>query len=363
MGKKWVSTGLPVKGNNKRQAKEAMKQIISTYEENFKIALNGEDMLFSAYIRAWLDNKKDKIELSTWEGYDMYISKHIFPYFEDLKITLRELRPIHFVEFYDYQYRQGRCDGKGGMSVRSIRSYSLLIKESLDQAVIEERIMKNPASSVKLPKQEEKRQVAVFLDADEANRLLKAFRGHPLQVLIYVTLYYGLRRSEVLGLKWSAVNFKENTISICHTIVKNVTTVAKNKTKTAASNRTYTLLPEIKDLLIQLKNQKELQRRVCGSEYTNSDYIFTWPDGRLYRPDYVTRAFQNVLRKNGIPKMRFHDLRHSTASILYDKGWELKDIQTWLGHADIETTGNIYTHISHSREHKLARDLEHTFSL
>ena len=92
------------------------------------------------------------------------------------------------------------------------------------------------------------------------------------------------------------------------------------------------------------------------------NYIFTWKDGRPYQPNYVTKEFQKVLARNNFPKIRFHDLRHSCASILYDKNWQLKDIQTWLGHANIETTGNIYTHISKSRKEILAKDLENTFS-
>ena len=100
-----------------------------------------------------------------------------------------------------------------------------------------------------------------------------------------------------------------------------------------------------------------------GSEYEESAYIFVWPDGHLYRPDYITRSFKKVLAYHGLPDMRFHDIRHSTASILYDAGWELKDIQEWLGHSDIETTGNIYTHISKIRKEKKGMELAGTFRL
>ncbi|MBR1779439.1 MAG: tyrosine-type recombinase/integrase, partial [Clostridia bacterium] len=97
-------------------------------------------------------------------------------------------------------------------------------------------------------------------------------------------------------------------------------------------------------------------------EYKKNNYVFTQKDGRPYQPNYVSIEFKKVLAKNNFPKMRFHDLRHSCASILYDKNWQLKDIQTWLGHSNIETTGNIYTHISKSRKEILAKDLENTFS-
>ena len=228
--------------------------------------------------------------------------------------------------------------------------------------MIEELINKNPALRVPLPKGKEK-QPRLFLNALQANKLLELFRDHPLQPLIYMTLYYGLRRGEVLGLKWSAIDFKNDKIKINHTVVKHTTIVAKDKTKTEASRREYVLLPEIKAVLLNLKKESQKNKKIFGKTYQNNDYVFTWPDGRLYRPDYITSAFQKVLAKNNFPKMRFHDLRHSCASILYDKGWELKDIQTWLGHADIETTANIYTHISKSRKEFMAKDLEHTFAM
>ena len=114
---------------------------------------------------------------------------------------------------------------------------------------------------------------------------------------------------------------------------------------------------------MEVKATQEENRKLFGDTYRESDYVFTWPDGRLYHPQCVTDAFQKVLRDNGLPKMRFHDLRHSTASILYDKGWDLKDIQIWLSHADIETTGNIYTHITNLRKNILTKDIENPFHL
>lgn len=125
----------------------------------------------------------------------------------------------------------------------------------------------------------------------------------------------------------------------------------------------YDLLPEVKEILLQLKEDMEERKRLFAKSYIDTDYVFVWPNGKPYAPDYITRVFQRVLKKNHLPKMRFHDLRHSTASILYDKGWDLKDIQEWLRHADIETTGNIYTHISQLRRHSMAKDIENTFKL
>lgn len=162
-----------------------------------------------------------------------------------------------------------------------------------------------------------------------------------------LALYYGLRRSEVLGIKWSAVDFDRNTLTICHTVVKNTSIVCKDSTKTEASRAVFQLLPEVREMLLDLKSKAP----------EDSEYICVWEDGRLMRPDYVTRGFQRVLKRNGLPKMRFHDLRHSTASILFDRGWSLEDVKNWLRHTDIETTSNIYLHYGRGRKILIAHDL------
>ena len=359
---KWISTGLPVKGN-KRKATEFLNKIMAEYEAK-ETQPNTDDILFTDYLLQWLEKKRSKIDPITWQGYRIYVEKHIVPFFESKRLKLSELKPRHISDYYDYKFTSGRLDGKpGGLAVRTIKSHSLIIKEVLDDALVKEIITKNVAAKVPLPKQKNKIKKETFLNTEEANQILSIFKGHHLQPLIYVTLYYGLRRSEVLGLKWSAIDFKNDKIKINHTVVKHTTVVAKDKTKTEASRREYILLPEIKAVLLNLKKEAQKNKKIFGKAYQNNDYVFTWPDGRLYRPDYITSAFQKVLAKNDFPKMRFHDLRHSCASILYDKGWELKDIQTWLGHADIETTANIYTHISKSRKEFMAKDLEHTFAM
>ena len=359
---KWIKTGLLAKGN-KRKAEQLLRNALKEYEGS-EALLTAPKILFTDYMQRWLDRKKEQVELSTWESYSVYVGKHIIPYFLQLNLTLDQIKPAHISDYYDYKLKSGRCDKKpGGLSPRTVRSHSLIIKEVLEDAVIRELIPRNPARHVPIPKRERKEQKGVFLDAKQANRVLEAFRKHHLQSLVYVTLYYGLRRSEVLGLRWSSIDFENNTLRIEHTVVKNLTVVEKDTTKTASSNRIYALLPEVRELLLELKEKREENRALFGNTFQESDYVFTWPDGRRYHPQCITDTFQKVLREHGLPHMRFHDLRHSTASILYDKGWSLKDIQIWLGHADIETTGNIYTHISNLRRNTLARDLENTFQL
>jgi integrase len=358
---KWIALGLPTK-NNKRKAEAMLDEIKAEYEE--KYSTPGGDVLFDVYVREWLERKKPFIELSTWEGYQIYAERHIIPYFKPLKLTLRNLRPQHIRDYYHYKFTNGRLDGKpGGLSIPSIKKHSIVIKEVLNDALVSELVIRNVAEGVKLPAKDVSTRERTFLTSDDANLVLKAFDKHPLQPLVYVTLYYGLRRSEVLGLRWSAVDFERGTLSVNHTVVNNRTIVMKDTTKTKSSYHTYRLIDDVRKVLLDQKARQEANRKEFSTSYIDSDYIFTREDGSLFRPDYVTRGFQNVLKKHGFPKMRFHDLRHSTASILHDKGWDLKDAQSWLRHSSVEMTGDIYTHIAESRKSKMAAELNSTFTI
>jgi len=291
---KWIATGYETKGN-KKKAEAKRDEFIEQYKyleynENCK-------PLFVEFVNEWLCNKKNKIERSTYEGYQSYIDCHITPYFEPLNFHLDEITPKHIKDFYEIKFKGGRCDSKsGGLSIRSIRKIGAVLKQVFKEAVITEQITRNPAIGIPYPTNEKPEFKGSFLTSDEANKLLQAFSGHELQAMVYVTLYYGLRRSEALGLRWQAVDFEKNTLTINHTVVKMMTIEYKDKTKSKTSNHTFMLLPEVKELFLKMKKQQDKNRRIFKKSYNESDYIFKWQDGKEYRPDYVTRAFQRVLK-------------------------------------------------------------------
>ena len=303
------------------------------------------------YLSEWLVTQELALRRSTYESVEIYITRHLMPHFAGK--DLADLKAIDIQNYAKTKLTNGRLDRKpGGLSLVSVRKHISVFKQALNDAVLRGYIPINPASVIRLPRNRHKLSArAVLLTAEDAQRVIAAFAGHNLQPAVVLTLYYGLRRSEVLGLKWSAVDFQKDTITIRHTVVKNRTIVANDTTKTESSHRTYQMIPEVKEQLLRL-----YQDRPCGSEYIN-----VWPDGRLMRPDYVTRGFQRVLRSHGLPVMRFHDLRHSTASILFDRGWSLEDVKNWLGHADLETTSNIYLHYNQNRKVLLAGSLAGIF--
>ena len=180
-------------------------------------------------------------------------------------------------------------------------------------------------------------------------------KDDPLELPILAAAFYGLRRSEVIGLKWSAIDFERKTICINHTVVQTTLNgrtkiIQKDGTKTVSGCRTLPLVPSFEKLLCKVKETQIQNRQYCGTAYCKDylDYICVDPAGHLLRPNFVTQHFSLLLERNGLKKIRFHDLRHSCASLLYANGIGLKEIQEWLGHSDVGTTSNVYTHLDYS---------------
>lgn len=159
----------------------------------------------------------------------------------------------------------------------------------------------------------------------------------------------------MVGLKWSAINFDNNTVTINHTVTAcNIdgmsVQTAKDSTKNKSSMRTLPLVPAFKTRLMALKVQQEYYQQICGRSYDWRywDYVCVNEMGTLLSPNYISAAFPKLLEKNGLRKIRFHDLRHSCASLLLANNVPMKQIQEWLGHSDFSTTANIYAHLDYS---------------
>lgn len=151
-------------------------------------------------------------------------------------------------------------------------------------------------------------------------------------------------------------------MKIKHTVCKVTKVVEKNKTKNATSHRTFPLTEDAVKIFIAAKQDEERNRRALGREYIENNYVFKWQDGRPYSPDYISHRFNSLLKKHNLPHIRFHELRHSCASILITLGFSLKDVQEWLGHADIKMTANIYAHLDVTRKNKVAASLTSNLS-
>jgi len=153
------------------------------------------------------------------------------------------------------------------------------------------------------------------------------------------------KSKEVLGLKWSAIDLDEGVMTIRHTAVQlRGATLYQDATKSKASRRSFPILGRMKEYLKALKYHQEVMRIEYGSEYISNDYVCKWDNGKPMRPDTLSNKFRRLIEENNLPPLTFHGLRHSCASILLSQGCSLKQIQDWLGHEDIQTTADIYSH-------------------
>ena len=242
------------------------------------------------------------------------------------------------------------------------------IHKALKYAVKNDMIPSNPADKVERPKQD--KFYGNFYDRDELNKLFEAVTGTKLELPVLLGAFYGLRRSEIVGLKWSAIDFEQNTITISHTVTScnldgKCVIVAKDTTKTKSSRRTLPLVPYFHEKLLAVKAQQERNQKLCGRSYNREflEYICVDDIGDRFKPNYITSQFPKLLERNGFRKIRFHDLRHSCASLLLASGVPMKHIQEWLGHSDFSTTANIYAHLDYSSKLTSASAMESNFHL
>lgn len=339
----WIPTGLPAKGNKKRA-----EQMLMEMRRNFKIpaaAKDGElsaDMLFSDYMKAWLEITRSSVAITTYTSYSNTVMKKIVPYFQEKEITLGGLQARHIQSYYLHELKT--------VSANTVIKAHANIHKALKYAVKMDLIPNNPAEKVERPKKS--RYIADYYRQDELDQLLEATKDHYLSLLIQMTVFYGLRRSEVLGLKWDAIDFQRNTITIKHIVANAVADgkrilIQEDRAKTKSSLRSLPLIEDLREKLLERKAQQEENKKICGNCYNHAydGYVFVDPMGKLYVPDEVSDHFRTLLKQKGLRHIRFHDLRHSCASLLLANGVPMKQIQEWLGHSDMGTTANIYSHL------------------
>lgn len=268
--------------------------------------------------------------------------------------------------YFKYSLKYGKTNqktkGKEPLSVRSVRSYKSILYAVFNQAIIDGLIKTNPVLGVSVhgKKNQDYSEEMLFLTEEEIRDLLHFISMHYPRLLgiAFIGAYYGLRRSEILGLKWSAIDFEKKTITINHTVVRVKTTSASDTTKTHSSRRALNLFDTAEKCLLKIYREQEENKAFFQGDYKNTgNYIFTWEDGSPYDPNYISKLFQKATKKFGRPEISLHKLRHSCASMLINRGWDIKKLQYWLGHTDTQTTLNIYAHFNRQRLNASENDL------
>ena len=351
---KWIATGLEIKGN-KRKAEEKRKEIEREYE--LKSKLVPSDITLDELAQKWVDEYKNKVDIITYGGYESIVRVHIIPYFEEHKIKVNEVTYETIQKYFDEKNVSGNKITGEGLSPKTLKSHMTVLKLIFNLARKQKIIYEDCLEFVKIPTLTHEK--VNFYSAEEVQKVWEAIKDDRIFHLIYATIYFGMRRSEVLGLRWDAIDFENKMLIVRHTVVMyNNKVVAKDSTKTDASNRTYPLSDDMIEFFKWLKAREEEERAACGKDYIENDYIFKWPDGHLYDPDWVSKKFKDYLIENNLPVIRLHDLRHSCASLLLANDFQMYDVKEWLGHSGIQITIDIYGHLDTKRKNKAQESIQ-----
>lgn len=350
---KWTSTGLKVRGN-KKQAQRMLEEKLSE--------LNKHNVLYSKitvaeYFRSWLIDIQKEVRSNTYRSYYGNMVNHIIPYFEKNKVMLQSLKPYHLENYYISKLRDdSKLNLSGALSPTTIKHHHQNISKALADACRRGLLYYNPASVAKTPKAEKFR--SEFLNPRQIAEMLTLFKGNVVELPVMLCAVYGFRRSEVLGLKWSKVDFDKKTITIAETLQQNTGGNYTDKPKTESSYRTLPMTDSVYSVLKSHKRLQDERRALMGNYYVCNDYVCTWSNGEVITPNYLTRTFHSVICKSNLPNIRLHDLRHSVASNLISRGVSIVDVQEWLGHANASTTLDIYTHASKSSKDDIVQALQ-----
>ena len=355
----WKATGLSVKGNKKRAEQILIELRISFVVPNDNLEFH-EGMLFTEFMKAWLEVVRTTVVPTTFGGYQTTVMKKFIPYFEPKQLALANVQAKDLQTFYLHEMKT--------LSGTTVKHEHALLHKILKHAYRMDLISHNPADKVDPPRAE--RFEGSAYTEEELALLIEKSWDHKLGLLIYVTALLGLRRSEVLGLRWKAIDFKENKITINHTVTETridgqTVIVASDRTKTKSSYRTFPMSESVREKLLAWREVQKQNRKICGNCYNMNDidYVFTDEMGNRFKPRYIEDAFPKILERNGLRKIRFHDLRHTCASLMHKMGLSPKEVQDYLGHSTVSVTLNIYTHLDWSSKENAAKVMENAVKL
>ncbi len=353
---KWIITDLTSRNTKKEVERERIKSLIEWETKIFQAEADKSDVLFSSFIKEWLENTKETISKSTYYSYKQTIN-FISAWFDKRKISLKNLKPYHIQQFYNEKLSI--------VSANTIHHYHANIHKALRYAVKMELIEKNPSDKVELPKKN--KHIANFYNEEELKTLLKNCIGSEIEIIVLIASWFGLRRGEIIGLRWSAIDFDNKVLSVVGTVKDKGISGSKianmyyePTAKNSSSIRSFPMSDWITEYLKNLKQEQKSRQNKSGYNHTWDDFVCVRKNGDLIPLEYVTRAFPKLCEKCNLKRITLHELRHTNISLLLDKGANMKELQEWAGHSSYNTTANIYSHIQTKTKERMTSLLTST---
>jgi integrase len=322
-----------VYARSRREVQERIAALVRDVHE--KKVQPGPVPATGAFLERWAESSKLRVRPKTSTSYEGIVRLHLTPSLGRLRLD--RLAPEHVEDLLKAKLRSG-------LSPASVLRILVTLRVALNRAVRTGLVSRNVAQLVDPPRVP--RKEVAYLSPDQARDLLAHINGHRLEALITLALSTGLRQGEALGLRWQDIDLELGSIRVVHALQRLPGGgLALVEPKTTRSRRTITLPAVTLEVLREQRKRQAAARLFAGSRWQDGDFVFTTADGLPLDGDNVTRDFQTALRKAGLPRMRFHDLRHSAATLLLVQGVPARVVMDVLGHSQISVTLNTYSHV------------------
>jgi len=301
----------------------------------------------------WLPAKRVSLRPSTWDGYRRKIELHVVPSIGH--VPLRRLRVEHLESLYTALLSDGRADGAGGLDPKSVLEVHVIMRKALADAARKGLVVRNVADGAEAPKRRRPKRVVRAWTAPQLQAFLLVARHHRLFAAFWLAATTGMRRSELLGLRWEDLDTDSGRLSVHRALVSVAYKLHESQGKTSSARRCIDLDPTTIDVLIRWRDRLalELHRTVHLG-----DYLFPTIEGGPTHPDLFSQAFNRLIAGLDVPRLRLHDLRHTHATLLLKAGVPIKVVSERLGHATPGFTMATYQHVLPGMQAEAARTFE-----
>jgi integrase len=338
-------------GKTRTEVSEAMKRTLR--DQQLGLTVSSERQTLEMYLTDWLENTvKQKNKIQTYRSYEWIVRIHLVPGLG--RIPLIKLTPQKLQAFLNGLHTSG-------LSPATVKHVNATLRAALSQAHRWQLVHQNAAKLVTLPRSI--RYVPTILSADQAKTLLGFIMGHKHEALFTVALTLGLRRGETLGLRWRDINFETSRMTVRHSL-ENVKGKGARLTDTKSDKSKRELrIPQICLIALERhRNSQAKQIQWAGTKWKDQDFVFTTSLGTPMNPDEISHVFPEVLKAAKLPKVRFHDLRHTCASLLLSLGVPAKLVQETLGHSTYQLTMDTYSHMIPALRNEVADRMDEILS-
>jgi integrase len=349
----WIS----VKGT-KKEAEKRLAELLHQLDTG--TFMKPSKTTLAEFFERWLkDYVWPNLAPRTAEGYESIIRQHLIPQLGN--ITLTQLKPEHLQKYYSDMLRSGHCKSASNLSAQTVRHHHTALHKALQTAVEWGLLSRNVADAVRPPRAE--RPEMHTWDEDDITRFLEATKNTPYYALFYTALFTGMRRSELLALRWQDIDFILSQVYVSRSLhqLRDGSFVFRSP-KTANGRRTVALPPSAILALNEHKEKQKLERAMLGIPLKDDDLVFSHLDGKPISPNTITRAWTTLATRAGLKVIRLHDARHTHASIMLKQGIHPKIVQERLGHSSIAITLDTYSHVSPGLQEAAAKRFDDAFN-